>query len=108
MNKVIDKVQEYLQVGGLFNPELMDHQKVSDLLIECRDELKRLLIKSDRQALILQSLTPDKHPGILFIHGHLGNVDRNGLPDKLLVVPSYGVDWSQVYVKSEKTLGPEW
>jgi hypothetical protein len=37
MQDTIDKINNYLQVGGLFNPELMEHHKVRDLLLECRD-----------------------------------------------------------------------
>lgn len=29
----------YLASGGLFNPELMEHDKVRDLVIDCRDAL---------------------------------------------------------------------
>lgn len=39
-----DKITEYLTAGGLFNPEEMDHDKVRDLLIECRDKLTQPLI----------------------------------------------------------------
>ena len=35
-------ITEYLSVGGLFNPELMEHEKVRDLLIECRTEISRI------------------------------------------------------------------
>ena len=38
-NELIEKINEYLNVGGFFNPELMEHHKVSDLLLECRNEL---------------------------------------------------------------------
>lgn len=31
------RITEYLELGGLFNPELMDHDKVRDLLIACRE-----------------------------------------------------------------------
>lgn len=31
-----DRITQYLSVGGLWNPELMEHDKVRDLLIECR------------------------------------------------------------------------
>jgi hypothetical protein len=34
-----DRLTDYLVVGGLFNPELMDHDKVRDLLMECRTTL---------------------------------------------------------------------
>ncbi len=33
------RINEYLCKGGLFNPELMAHDKVRDLLIDCRDAL---------------------------------------------------------------------
>lgn len=41
MKNTIDKINNYLQVGGLFNPELMEHHKVSDLLLECRGQLMK-------------------------------------------------------------------
>ena len=34
-------IREYLSAGGLFNPELMEHEKVRELLIACRDVLTR-------------------------------------------------------------------
>jgi hypothetical protein len=37
--QLVDRITEYLSAGGLFNPELMEHQKVRDLLIECREVL---------------------------------------------------------------------
>jgi hypothetical protein len=42
MSDVLDGVRDYLASGGLFNPELMDHQQTRDLIIECRDEIERL------------------------------------------------------------------
>lgn len=72
-----------------------------------RAEVDRLKDKCNRQARILQSLTPDKFPGVLFICGRGGQVDKNGLPDRLYICPSYGVDWSEVYVRYEKTIGPD-
>ena len=36
------RITEYLFLGGLFNPELMEHDKVRDLLIDCRTALSRL------------------------------------------------------------------
>ncbi|WP_353265836.1 hypothetical protein [Gemmatimonas sp.] len=37
-----DRITEYLSNGGLVNPELMDHAKVRDLLIDCRTRLATL------------------------------------------------------------------
>lgn len=51
------RITDYLSGGGLFNPELANHDAVRDLLIECRDDAKRLDYLQQRQATI--SLTPD-------------------------------------------------
>lgn len=39
MQELSNRITEYLCLGGLFNPELMDHMKVRDLLIEIRKVL---------------------------------------------------------------------
>ena len=31
--ELVERISEYLQLGGLINPELMEHDKVRDLLI---------------------------------------------------------------------------
>ncbi len=35
-------IQHYLELGGLFNPEMMEHDKVRDMVMLCQDEIKRL------------------------------------------------------------------
>ena len=37
--EVADRITQYLSVGGTWNPEMMDHDKVRDLLFDCRDAL---------------------------------------------------------------------
>lgn len=71
-------------------------------------EIDRLREKCDMQAKILRSLTPERYPDVLFIHAHLGEKDQNGMPERLLVVPAYGVDFSYIYQRTDKTTGPEW
>ncbi len=41
-------VSEYLQLGGLFNPELMEHNKVRDMVIALRDAVVALRAKVSR------------------------------------------------------------
>ena len=41
-NKALDGIRDYLSSGGLFNPELMDHAAVRDLIINCRDTIDAL------------------------------------------------------------------
>lgn len=72
------------------------------------DEIKRLTEKCDKQAMILRRLTPENHPDTLFISDVLGKRDMNNMPEKLLVVPAYGVDFSYIYEYTGKTTGPEW
>ena len=73
-----------------------------------RQEVERLTKKCDSQAMILRRLTPEKFPDTLFISGILGEKDQNNMPEKLLVVPAYGVDFSYIYEYTGKTTGPEW
>ena len=72
------------------------------------EEIERLTKKCDMQAMILRRLTPENHPDTIFIHGTLGEKDDNGMPEKLLVVPAYGVDFSYIYKRTDKITGPEW
>jgi hypothetical protein len=58
--------------------------------------------------MILRRLTPEQYPNTFFISGVLGDKDQNNMPEKLLVVPAYGVDFSYVYEYTGKTTGPEW
>lgn len=108
MSEVLNKINEYLQVGGFFNPEMMEHDKVRDMVLECRDEIKRLEDKAEKLAMVVRRLNPENYPGIYFISGEYGPKDANGLPEKICVVPAYGLDWHMIYVRTEKTQGPEW
>jgi hypothetical protein len=36
-----ERVQDYLSNGGLFNPELMEHDKVRDLIMDLANALFR-------------------------------------------------------------------
>ena len=61
-----------------------------------------------RMSRIYKHLNPENHPGVYFIHGSLGSYDQNGMPEKLLIVPSYGADFSYIYERTDKVTGPEW
>lgn len=55
----IERIDEYLQLGGLFNPELANHQAVRNLIIDCRDLIKDLIkqIEDSDKMLFNQSQT---------------------------------------------------
>ena len=68
-------------------------------------ELKHLRkIKSFMEHEILA----ERYGDIYFICGESGESDKNGLPDRIHVCPAYGVDWFQIYEKTESTVGPEY
>lgn len=39
--ELISRIKSYLGNGGLFNPEMMEHDKVRDLIIDCREFIHR-------------------------------------------------------------------
>ena len=43
-----ERINDYLSCGGLFNPELMEHEKVRYLLLDCREEIVDLQRARDR------------------------------------------------------------
>ena len=43
-----ERINDYLSAGGLFNPELMEHEKVRELLLDCREEIMELQLARDR------------------------------------------------------------
>ena len=83
------------------------------MLSEQNQELEQLKSKySDLEArheklrTILSHIFVEK-TGHYFITGQMGMVDPAGLPDIILVCPTYGVDWVCSYEK-KKAHGPEY
>lgn len=75
---------------------------------ELEAEVARLKDKCDRQAMMLRRLFPDQSPDTYFICGEGGGKDGNGLPERVHVCPAYGCDFSEVYEKTGRSIGPEW
>ena len=68
-------------------------------------ELKMLRLY---RSAIKHTVMVEKLGDIYFICGEGGEKDQNNLPDRIHICPAYGVDWFQVYEKTDKTFGPEW
>ena len=76
---------------------------------EVEAELKSLREKvALYDKIFLHSFVADKVGNVYFICGEGGKKDKNNLPDRIHVCPAYGVDWFQVYKKTDVTSGPEW
>jgi hypothetical protein len=65
----------------------------------CAAEIERLRTELDQVRAAVRSAVPEFAPGP-FICGK-GGEERNGLPDRLHVCPSYGVDWIAIYQRIE-------
>ena len=65
------------------------------------DTLEKLTKQNEQYRKILNHLYSEK-TGAYFICGDMGVKDTNGLPDKILVCPTHGADWFQVYEKTDK------
>ena len=50
----------------------------------------------------------EKMGGIYFICGEGGSKDVNGMPEKIMVCPSYGVDFFYEYQYTGNIHGTEW
>ena len=87
---------------------LSEAARLQALVDQLRSEVERLTKKSDIQAQMLRRLDAEKFPGTYFIHSGLGETDTNGMPEKLVVVPAFGVDFSYIYQYTGKTTGQEW
>jgi hypothetical protein len=71
------------------------------------EQLEKKLKVLEKVELYLKTNTPEES-GYYFIAGALGEVDQNLLPKELLICPAFGVDWMQIYTRTERTTGPEW
>jgi len=54
----------------------------------------------------IHSELANKYPDIYFICGQAGEKDKMGLPEKILVCPSYGADGFAVYTKTTEYSAP--
>jgi uncharacterized coiled-coil protein SlyX len=66
------------------------------------DELKMLL---EKQQVIIRRIYAEHLPDTWFVCGELGEKDQNNLPKYIEVCPAYGADWSQVYERTDRTIG---
>ncbi len=67
MSELSARIDEYFGNGGLFNPELMDHAKVRDLLVDVRAHLTTLAAENARLRAVIDH-TQD----------HLAAMNRSG------------------------------
>ena len=68
------------------------------------DEIEALTAIMAKQQEIIRRIYADKFPNTWFVTSGYGEKDKSGLPQFVEIVPSYGVGWSQVYEKTDRTI----
>lgn len=68
-------------------------------------ELEDQLDLIAKQQKIIRRIYVEHFPDTYFVCGESGNKDQNGLPDRIEVCPAYGVDWSQIYERTDRQIG---
>lgn len=68
-------------------------------------EIERLKEKCDKQAMVIRRMYVEQYPDTWYVAGELGEKDQNNLPKYIEVVPAWGVDWSQLYERTDRTIG---
>ena len=71
------------------------------------EEVKELEKEIDLLRDIIRHLLADR-TGVYFICGESGDKDTTGLPERIFVCPSYGMQGMAVYAKTQDYKEPEW
>lgn len=78
---------------------------LQDLIREQKAEIDELKMLLEKQQVIIRRIYAEKLPDTWFVCGELGEKDGNNLPKYIEVCPAYGVDWSQIYERTDRTIG---
>lgn len=57
---------------------------------------------------MVRHLSAEKLEGVFFICGEAGEKDAMGLPEKIMVCPTYGLDGFAIYTKTSGYSAPEY
>jgi len=76
-------------------------------IFKMEDHIKELKAENEKLKNILRKAFPEKS-GHFFICGEAGEKDTSGLPDKVFICPTHGLDGFQVYKKDGKYSTPGW
>lgn len=99
----------------------MNHEQLQQLIVDLRkeaqldttydlrqkaaQELEDILELLAKQQKIIHRVYAERFPDTWFVCGEHGEKDQNNLPKYIEVCPAYGVDWSHVYERTDRTIG---
>ena len=76
-------------------------------IFKMEERIKELEAENEKLKNILRKAFPEKS-GHFFICGEAGEKDSSGLPDKVFICPTYGLDGFAVYKKDRDYTAPGW
>jgi len=82
-----------------------DWNAIEHNMISAAKELEDQLDLIAKQQKIIRRIYVEHFPDTYFVCGEMGEKDQNGLPDRIEICPAYGVDWSQIYERTDRTIG---
>lgn len=95
----------YEQLQQLIADLRNEYKHSDDLCYTAAKELEDILDLLSKQQKIIHRIYADKFPNTWFPCGEHGEKDQNGLPKYIEICPAYGVDWSHVYERTDRTIG---
>ena len=99
-----DEVQELLKKLRNDVPCSGDIGCALELCNQAADEIEALTAIMAKQQEIIRRIYADRFPNTWFVTSGYGEKDQSGLPQFVEIVPAYGVGWSQVYEKTDRTI----
>lgn len=100
LQKLIEKLRK-----KVFHGPTMEAAHTQTIEWQAADELEAQLELIAKQQKIIRRIYVEHFPDTYFLCGESGNKDQNGLPDRIEVCPAYGVDWSQIYERTDRQIG---
>lgn len=76
----------------------------AEVMNEAADEIEAVTAIMAKQQEIIRRVYLQHFPNTWYPTSGYGEKDSNGLPQFIEVVPAYGVGWSQVYEKTDRTI----
>ena len=108
MKEIETYADELDAMTALFENSTYEMQEALKTIKHLESEVEFYKAAYESAMRIVKPQFPEKFADQYFICGEGGQKDKNNLPDRIHICPAYGVDWFQVYEKSETTFAPEW
>jgi hypothetical protein len=91
-----------IKLGSIYMKQ-SDYES-SCIVKDAATEIAEMMDIIEKQQVIIRRIYAEQLPDTWFVCGELGEKDHNNLPKYIEVCPAYGVDWSQLYERTDRTI----